>query len=1162
MIDLIGQMIGRYHIIEELGEGGMALVYKAYDTRLNCNVALKMIRTEKITPESAPVVLKRFENEARKTAKLTHPNIVSVTDYGSFEGIPYLVMKFIPGGTLKQLTGKPLSYQKAIQLTLPIANALQYAHSHGIIHRDVKPANILLTESGEPLLSDFGVAKILEFQEETLDHLTVSGIGIGTPEYMSPEQAEGKRVDPRADIYALGVVLYELITGRKPFIADTPLAVIIKQTTDPLPKPSSFVQDLPKEVEQVLFKALAKKPEDRYTSMAEFEDNLKQLLKDSPSNFHAQTAQSRKTKKAILISLISLLAIGVLISFTFFNKGFSNPRNQVNRQSSISTPNVAPFASSTTAATTASLTITPIAESTPDISMMLSNPYLGPAPEGALLRIGRGTINDAVFSPDGNELIVVSGLGIYFYDSSAMNLDSFIESKKEITTIALNSQKNLFATADVDGNIDVWDYLHRTVIKTFTVQKGNNVGLLFSQDGNLLISGSDDKTVYIWSTEDWQLIRKFSIGPNCISSIAVSTDSKYLVTSYYDNSLEIWGIRSGEKIKSLAVPATITGMDLDVCGFRGEGSGGVNSIGFSRDNKYLYLSSGGYINFWNTEGWAQMNGKRMYINLAYSPDAAKVVYESYSSLELNDYLSGDQLASTSLERVHSSTNDIGDVFSGKKLFFSPDSTKLARITSSFIALWRIDDFSAPKMILGHSSVGLPVFDPTDDAVIYSNSAVYYDIAGTLYPPVIKWDLQDLFPQLFFEPEPTNSKLTSFMILPKENLLAGVDEQYKIDPDQDDIYLWNFQTGTYIRQLPETNDFISTLATSNNGDYLASGSNDGTIVIWDVASRSIFKTLTGISTTITDLVFSPDGNILASISQDNTLKFWNLSNLKQSHSFGLSSPAKKIIYTRDGKFLISGDKEGVLSFWDTSIMAITKTLDLHHGEIISLDISQDGTMVAASEQDGTLSIWDLDTMDVIKEFNPQKGEIFSDLKFSPAGNYLASDSGWGTIVIWPVRSENILFNDSMPTEGVSDATLTNEISTKGELPDLVALNSTLSTEYGGNIAIGDAEFNLCFVIYNKGVGVSPASQIVVSTTGFSGKPISIPVLVSGQSKTVCGLLSKSFSVQLTPCGDYTCVWGEPDFCQDLKFVVDPDNLIVESDETNNVYSTQICHHPKQ
>jgi serine/threonine protein kinase len=299
MNSLIGRSLGRYHILEQLGEGGMAIVYKAFDTSLERNVAIKIIRKEAFPPEQLDSILRRFEREAKALARLSHPNIVKVHDYGEFEGSPYLVMEYLPGGTLKESIEKnkyqPVSWQSSARLLLPMARALAYAHQQGILHRDVKPSNIMITATGDPMLTDFGIAKILEAEEA--QGLTRSGTGIGTPEYMAPEQGKGEKVDARADIYSLGIVYYEMVTGRRPYIADTPMAVVIKQINDPLPNPRDFVHDLPENVERVILKALAKQPENRYPEMNAFANAL-EAIASAP----AETLIARVNEEKTLIA--------------------------------------------------------------------------------------------------------------------------------------------------------------------------------------------------------------------------------------------------------------------------------------------------------------------------------------------------------------------------------------------------------------------------------------------------------------------------------------------------------------------------------------------------------------------------------------------------------------------------------------------------------------------------------------------------------------------------------------------------------------------------------------------------------------------------------------------------------------------------------------------
>ena len=252
----------------------MAYVYRARDTRLDRDVAFKIIRTEMFPPALLQISLQRFEREAKALARISHPNIVNIFDYGNYEDAPFLVMEYLAGKSLRERLGNPVPFQQAAAYLAPIAQALAYAHSENIIHRDVKPANILFTERGMPKLSDFGIAKVFGGQESV--KLTGSSIAVGTPAYMAPEQWSGK-TSPASDAYALGVVFYELLTGKPPYQSDTPGGLLVQILTKPLPDARAVVPDLPDDVTQILTQALAKTPEERFGSMDEFAVALENL---------------------------------------------------------------------------------------------------------------------------------------------------------------------------------------------------------------------------------------------------------------------------------------------------------------------------------------------------------------------------------------------------------------------------------------------------------------------------------------------------------------------------------------------------------------------------------------------------------------------------------------------------------------------------------------------------------------------------------------------------------------------------------------------------------------------------------------------------------------------------------------------------------------------
>jgi serine/threonine protein kinase len=271
-----GQTLGPYRIINQIGKGGMATVYKAYQPSIDRYVAIKVLPSQ--LAESKEFAT-RFQQEARIIAKLEHPHILPVFDYGESDGITYFVMRYLEAGTLKEKmeTGRPLPLNEIDRIFNQLTDALSYAHSHGIVHRDLKPANALIDSYGNIFLTDFGIAKLLE---SASPRLTQTDAIMGTPAYISPEQAQGQPVDQRSDIYSLGIILYEMVTGRVPFMADTPLAIIFKHVSDPLPLPSLIKPDLPASIEQVILKALAKDPKDRFSTAAEFAAAWKRALND------------------------------------------------------------------------------------------------------------------------------------------------------------------------------------------------------------------------------------------------------------------------------------------------------------------------------------------------------------------------------------------------------------------------------------------------------------------------------------------------------------------------------------------------------------------------------------------------------------------------------------------------------------------------------------------------------------------------------------------------------------------------------------------------------------------------------------------------------------------------------------------------------------------
>lgn len=289
MENLTGRQFGPYQIVAPLGEGGMAAVYKAYQPSMERHVALKVLPRHFAED---PQFVARFQREAILLAKLQHPHILPVFDYGQADGFTYIVMPFVSSGTLMDsLTGSPQSLPRIRQVISQIGDALNYAHARGMVHRDIKPSNVLIDESGNYLLTDFGLARMIE---DSIN-LTSSGTIMGTPAYMAPEQGSGEKLDARCDIYSLGIIFYEMATGRVPYQAESPMEIVHKHIQDPLPPPRAVNPKLPESLERIIIKALAKRPDNRYQSTS---DMVKAIQAAIPETSASAEKEIKATPRA------------------------------------------------------------------------------------------------------------------------------------------------------------------------------------------------------------------------------------------------------------------------------------------------------------------------------------------------------------------------------------------------------------------------------------------------------------------------------------------------------------------------------------------------------------------------------------------------------------------------------------------------------------------------------------------------------------------------------------------------------------------------------------------------------------------------------------------------------------------------------------------------
>jgi serine/threonine-protein kinase len=280
MANLVGKTLGNYQIVERIGRGGMAEVYKGYHSKLDRDVAIKILHGFLAEGED---FLARFEREAKAVASLRHQNIVQIHDFDVHDENYYMVMEFVDGETLTEKlktmakSGETLPLNEVNSIVRQVAEALAYAHKQGIIHRDIKPSNILIDKDGQTFLTDFGIAKIASSTQ-----FTTTGALIGTPAYMSPEQCKGIELTHVSDLYSLGVIIFEMLAGEAPYNSETPLSVLQKHITEPVPSLYEFRADLPSSFANIISKTLAKEPEDRFQTAIEISDALAEAIAEMP----------------------------------------------------------------------------------------------------------------------------------------------------------------------------------------------------------------------------------------------------------------------------------------------------------------------------------------------------------------------------------------------------------------------------------------------------------------------------------------------------------------------------------------------------------------------------------------------------------------------------------------------------------------------------------------------------------------------------------------------------------------------------------------------------------------------------------------------------------------------------------------------------------------
>ena len=910
MSDLIGQTIDRYQILEQLGQGGMATVYLAYDTRLDRKVAVKVIRRDVFPPSVLEKILKRFEREAKALARLNHPNIVGIIDYGEYNGSPYLVMPFIPCGTLKEKMEKPIPYAEAAQILVPVARALAYAHGEQIIHRDVKPTNILITRSGEPVLTDFGIAKILE--EVDGNTLTSTSMGLGTPEYMAPEQWRGKTYES-TDQYALGVLFFEMITEQKPYTAKTPPEVMLKQATEPLPKPRFFKPDLPEKVEFVILKMMDKDADRRYKNMQILSIELEKVARDSLDQIIFENLNEFQIEKqnAVLVDLNTIYPENISATFVKEKNEKSDQMVEI------------------------------------DGKDMLSHQV-----NSSTIRNTK-KIKEDIEQPDVPVEIVENENFDEFDDKLLQeNQDNNKVFKKTLSKI--NKKSEILVSEDnydEHGEIII-DDLNKPEIQEKSIRNYDPDKLIYKKRNELIAKKKHNK--WVWLMAILVIIGAFlftyfnlfqpngfdkilsliqptatqttePITPTLLPTLTSTVAPTQEITPTFEPSPTFTPTSVAYKLPYIISPENANQVVL----IRNIGNGQINDLDYSPDGKQITIASASGVAILDSNTLEMVNNINTGVWVESIENAPN---GEILAISLNDFtiqiwnINTGQLKSTLKGHTNSVTS----------LSFSPDGSILASSSSDkTIMIWNVESARLIKKVTGHSGEVFSVEFSPDGTKLLSGSS---DKTIRLWETE-KFALLNTFTE-------SKSYVDSVNFSPDGKFFAAGSRN-------GEIRIYEVGTGNQVKILDQKSGSINSICYSPDGKLIASGKWNAIVEIWNIDSEEIILSTQNHTQTVSGITFSPEGNKLAVASFDTHVSLIDLmsDNINLSSGSEINAGEGDIRFSKDGISFYLIDSNSIKGFNALTGEIVYRKESINNGSLLTF--SNDDNFVVRGKIDNSL-----------------------------------------------------------------------------------------------------------------------------------------------------------------------------------------------------------------
>jgi WD40 repeat protein len=919
-----------YEILAELGRGGMGVVYQARQLGLNRVVALKMILAGGHADGAA---LGRFRQEAEAVARLQHPGIVQVHETGTHDGLPYFSLEFVGGGTLaRRLAAGPLPAREAASLIAALAAAVHYAHTQGIIHRDLKPANVLLTREGTPKVTDFGLAKSLDAGAGQ----TRSGDVIGTPSYMAPEQARGKskEIGPLCDVYALGAILYECLTGRPPFHAATTIDTIIQVTSQEPVAPRQLQPQLPRDLETVALKCLQKDPRRRYASVAALADDLGRFLRGEPIAARPVGAAERAWRWCRRNPAVAALAAGVAVSLVAgiavaaYFAVIADRRATLAEQSAQKERDARDEADEARRKADDNATTANEERKVSDRLRDLARDQL----DGANRRVYVGDIRAAYRAAEQGRLVRMlqflelqhpqprqpdpRGWEWYYLRGLAFGGDPVLRGHLSYAdALAWSPDGGRLASASSELPprglpLRIWDAATGQEAVTCPGAAGGVTALAWAPDGRALASASALGAVQLLDTERGEVLRSLEKHTGRVFALAFSPDGKRLATAGADK-LVVWNVADGAVVFARDVRSS------------------VRRVAWNRDGSRLASGDDAAVRVWNAAGGLVRRlvlvGGHQQPEFAWLPDGDRLAWEdTASSIQVVDVTSGTVRATCS-----------GHALGAEGLVLSRDGKYLAASGAGLLRVWTTGTGGSPVFTTAGER---PTWGPdTLLAVTLPDAAAVcvFDVARRALTRRLDGHLASVYALAW---SPTKPRLAS----------TGADGT---------VRLWDAAETPSVAALPDLPGLMA-LAWRPDCGRLALAVEDGTVHIWDRESRKLVGTLTtGLPLTGPEAIdWSPDGKSLAVAGGEwvrgtVAVAVWDVASGQKQRDFPVyrRQSANRVRWSPDGRYL-AVDRYLKVEVWD--VAAGKQAAEIDCGEVSALAWSRNSDRLAAGGAYGT------------------------------------------------------------------------------------------------------------------------------------------------------------------------------------------------------------------